>query len=203
VVRNLRASDEDRERTVAELANHLLAGRLTLEEFTDRIELAYTAKLEADLEAVQADLPASAAAQLAQWRTPMRCTAAFFAHVVRRGRMRLRGWTLVGCAFGSVDLDLRDAAFDVAVTRLNVVTIFGNVDIYVPADVNVESGGLALFGSRRHWGADLARPEDPAIRVRAIGLVGTIDTWSIPTGSRGTYGDLMRAATDVHRLRPP
>ena len=38
----MRVSDADRERAVAALREHLLAGRLTLEEFTERVDAART-----------------------------------------------------------------------------------------------------------------------------------------------------------------
>ncbi len=54
----LRAGDADRERTVAALRTHTTAGRLTLEEFSDRAASAYAATTLADLARLTADLPA-------------------------------------------------------------------------------------------------------------------------------------------------
>ena len=39
-----RLSDADREQTVVYLREHLLAGRLTLDEFSDRVEIVYGAR---------------------------------------------------------------------------------------------------------------------------------------------------------------
>src|SRR5260370_8866845 len=55
---SLRVSDADREQTVILLREHLLAGRLTLEEFSERIEAALNAGVRRELAAVQEDLPA-------------------------------------------------------------------------------------------------------------------------------------------------
>ena len=52
-----RVSDADRERTVASLRDDLLAGRLTLEEFSERVELAYRARTGYDLVHAREDLP--------------------------------------------------------------------------------------------------------------------------------------------------
>jgi hypothetical protein len=53
----IRASDEDRERTVSALERHTGAGRLTLDEFAERARLAHDARTLADLAAVVGDLP--------------------------------------------------------------------------------------------------------------------------------------------------
>ena len=53
----IRASDEDRERTVAALERHTGAGRLTLDEFAERARLAHDARTLGDLAAVVGDLP--------------------------------------------------------------------------------------------------------------------------------------------------
>ncbi|MFI7604073.1 DUF1707 domain-containing protein [Micromonospora sp. NPDC049366] len=57
----LRASDDDRHRVVSELQGHTAAGRLTLDEFSDRVGAVWTARTMADLAALTRDLPAPAA----------------------------------------------------------------------------------------------------------------------------------------------
>lgn len=54
-----RAGDEDRERTATALGGHYAAGRLTLEEFQQRLDLAYAAKTLGELDDLMTDLPAS------------------------------------------------------------------------------------------------------------------------------------------------
>jgi hypothetical protein len=53
----IRASDADRDRTAALLREHLAAGRLTPEEFHERLDLAYAAKTLGQLDELMADLP--------------------------------------------------------------------------------------------------------------------------------------------------
>jgi uncharacterized protein DUF1707 len=53
----LRASDEDRERLVAELNEHAVAGRLDTDELEDRLKSAYAARTTAELDALRRDLP--------------------------------------------------------------------------------------------------------------------------------------------------
>ena len=54
----IRASDADRDRTAALLREHHAAGRLSAEEFNERLDQAYAAKTLGDLDQLLADLPA-------------------------------------------------------------------------------------------------------------------------------------------------
>lgn len=54
----IRASDHDRDRTAALLREHHAAGRLTLEEFNERLDKVYAAKTMGELDDLLADLPA-------------------------------------------------------------------------------------------------------------------------------------------------
>jgi Domain of unknown function (DUF1707) len=54
----MRASDADRERTATLLREHHAQGRLTPEEFNDRLDRAFAAKTIGELDALLADLPA-------------------------------------------------------------------------------------------------------------------------------------------------
>jgi uncharacterized protein DUF1707 len=56
----LRASDAERERTATLLRDHAGAGRLTPEELSDRLDVAYAARTVAELDALVADLPPAA-----------------------------------------------------------------------------------------------------------------------------------------------
>ena len=53
----IRASDDDRERTAALLREHHAAGRLTIEEFNERLDKTYAAKTLGDLDELMSDLP--------------------------------------------------------------------------------------------------------------------------------------------------
>jgi hypothetical protein len=55
---DIRASDEDRQRVVAALERHTGAGRLTLDEFAQRVEAVCGARTLDKLAAVVSDLPA-------------------------------------------------------------------------------------------------------------------------------------------------
>jgi DUF1707 SHOCT-like domain/Cell wall-active antibiotics response LiaF, C-terminal len=200
---SLRASDADREQAVAALREHLLAGRLTLEEFSERVDSALRAQVIGELAHLQNDLPEVFPEPAGSRRKPVRFTTAFLGHVVRRGRLRLRRWALAASAFGDLDLDLRDASIDQRRTAVTVLAAFGNVDIYVPEGVNVSISGFTILGHRRDWGRDAVRPDAPAIHVRVIGVAGTIDVWQVRRDLHdSSYSDILHALEDRPRQLP-
>jgi hypothetical protein len=52
-----RASNDDRMRVVAELEQHTAEGRLTLDEFTSRVDQVYRSATHAELAQITGDLP--------------------------------------------------------------------------------------------------------------------------------------------------
>jgi len=54
---DLRIGDAERDATMAQLREHFVAGRLTLEELTERIDLALAAKTQGQIDGLMADLP--------------------------------------------------------------------------------------------------------------------------------------------------
>lgn len=75
----IRASDDDRHRVVDALQRHTEAGRLSLDEFTERVDSAYAARTLADLAAVTRDLPAEPVAASAAPDTGRRDLLVIFA----------------------------------------------------------------------------------------------------------------------------
>jgi len=54
---SLRIGDRERDATAAELREHFANGRLTLEEFNERLDAVFAARTERDLSRITADLP--------------------------------------------------------------------------------------------------------------------------------------------------
>ena len=175
----VRASDADRERAVSALREHTAAGRLTLEEFSQRAETAYAARTFEELEPIGRDLPVDLSAE--RRRGPKRFTAAIFANTVRTGRWRLPRFGFALVLLGDVDLDLRQAELEDTVTTITAIVLLGNIDVYVPEGIEVDFGGLGIFGHRREFGRDVpAVPGTPLVRVRIFSLLGTADLWRVP-----------------------
>jgi hypothetical protein len=199
---SLRVSDAEREQAVVMLREHLLAGRLTLDEFSERVDAALRARVGGDLARVREDLPGAASAVTRPRRRPARFTAALLGHVARRGRFRLRRWTLAASALGDLDLDLREATIDGPRTAVTVLVAFGNADIYVPEGVSVDVTGMTVFGHRREWGRDTGHPDTPAVHVRVVGCFGTVDVWRVPHDMRGSYSEIFRQLEERQRQLP-
>jgi hypothetical protein len=56
---DLRIGDAERDATMAQLRDHFVAGRLTFDELTERIDLALAAKTQGQINGLMADLPRS------------------------------------------------------------------------------------------------------------------------------------------------
>jgi hypothetical protein len=199
---SFRISDAEREQTVISLRDHLLAGRLTLDEFSERVEVALRARFRGELAGVEVDLPEVSSEVARSRRKPARFSAALLGHVVRRGRLRLRGRTVAAAVLGDLDFDLREATIDHPQTAMTVLVAFGNVDVYVPEGVNVDVGGITIFGHRREWGRDVGRPDAPTVHVRALGCFGTVDVWRVPHDMHGDYSDIFRQLEERQRQLP-
>ena len=73
----LRASDDDRRRVVSELERHTADGRLTLDEFSERVGRVYGATTHADLAQITHDLPQAPPAAAAAHPDPRPLLLAF------------------------------------------------------------------------------------------------------------------------------
>jgi class 3 adenylate cyclase len=200
----LRASDSDRDRTVTALREHTAVGRLTLEEFSERVDKATSAVTLAELEEVARDLPAAAPGERPQ-RRAKRFTGVLFSDTERTGRWRLPRFGLALVLFGNADLDLRQAELGGRTVSLTALVLFGNVDVYVPEGVEVDLGGLAVFGHRREHGRDVAPlPGTPLLRVHIFSLFATADLWRVPLswGAR-TFSEVIRAFRREERRELP
>ncbi len=71
---SMRVADADREQLASDLREHMLAGRLTPEEFEERLGRAYAAATRGELDELRSDLPLSAVAlssELAQRKSQL------------------------------------------------------------------------------------------------------------------------------------
>jgi hypothetical protein len=190
---------------VLALREHVAAGRLTLEEFSERTETALAAKTIDELEGIDRDLPRGSGAERPR-RRPKRFTGVFFGVTERTGRWRLPRLGLAFVLFGDADLDLRQAELGGSVSSLTAFVLFGNIDLYVPEGVDVDLGGLTVFGHRREWGRDVQPlPGTPLLRVNVFALFGTADVWRVPlVWARRSLREVIRALeSGEHRELPP
>jgi hypothetical protein len=169
---DLRVSDADRERSVVQLRDHSVAGRLTLEELSERIERAYAARTKGELAEVTADLPAAAVAAAPRAR---RRTFALIGDIERRGRWRLADRMLAVVGIGDLELDLRGAQIDDPEPTITVVSLISDVTVIVPEGVAVEVTGFVLIADRDLDAADSPpHPGAPLVHLRVFGLLGDV-----------------------------
>ena len=62
---SLRASDDDRDRLVDQLQRHAVAGRLSMDEYAERVDRVLVARTRGELAAVVHDLPVESTADAA------------------------------------------------------------------------------------------------------------------------------------------
>jgi hypothetical protein len=74
----MRAGDKDRQRVVEQLGTHFGEGRLTVEEFDDRVVRAHASVYLDELPALTADLPREPEPHRRPTRAPMRAPSAVF-----------------------------------------------------------------------------------------------------------------------------
>jgi hypothetical protein len=102
----IRVSDEERERSVVLLRDAVVSGRLTLEEFSERVGRAQLARTDRDLAELTVDLPAHAPAPAL---VPHAKHRAICSKLVRRGSWEIPERSSWRSLFGTIVLDLREA----------------------------------------------------------------------------------------------
>jgi uncharacterized protein DUF1707 len=198
-----RTSDAEREAAVAHLREATAEGRLTLDEFSQRMEAAYAARTAGELERLTTDLPAPAIQPTRASRRPRHFTIAVFGGVDRKGRWRSARSHWVVSVFGGSDLDFREASLEGGQATIYILDFFGGTDLYVPEGVDVDFNGIGILGGADEHGRDLPpHPGAPLLRVRALSLFGGTDLWRVPSGATGRRKELRRAARAAERDRP-
>ena len=176
------ASDAEREQSVVLLREAVGEGRLTLEEFSERLDLVQAARTDADLADLARDLPARSS-QPATPAVGAEQHRAFCSHLVRGGPWSLPHHSSWRSIFGTIDLDLRQARLDGPETLLEIYNLFGTVTLLVPEGVEVVVRGGGLFASQK-----IEAPQRPVvagaprITIDARGPGGTLH---VRTRARG------------------
>jgi class 3 adenylate cyclase len=208
-----RVADADRDRTVAVLREHVVDGRLTLDEFSERVGTALRASTRGELDAVTADLPALAApespaevelAKSDSTRRGRRWHIAVMSGHDTKGRWRISGKTNAVAVMGGCDLDLRRAEIEGPEVTISAVAFWGGIRITVPEGFDVELRGFSFMGGRSLRLKDVARiPGSPVIIVKGYSVMGGIDVRS--RSSRSSRAAVARAVSEnvlASRRRP-
>jgi hypothetical protein len=172
----IRASDAERDAALERLSAAAGDGRLTLEEFSQRMDRATTAKTRAELDRLVADLPADtgAAGSAVAERGPGRASW----HVSPIGGLSVSGpWrmersVIVVSLIGGADLDLSQAQLAAPEVTLTKVSLLGGVSIAVPPGIRVDASGFSLIGSTSVDAGPEPGPGAPTVHIRAFSLLG-------------------------------
>lgn len=154
VMPEIRATDAEREQTVAHLREATANGQLTLAEFSDRLEAVFAARTRADLMPITADLGVTPAARPPSRRKPLRHVVAVMSSAKQRGRWRADNQIEAVALMGECKIDLREAEMHGEEIDIRATAIMGQITITVPAGVEVEMDGWAIMGSRDEKGAE-------------------------------------------------
>jgi hypothetical protein len=184
-----RASDAERNQVVERLQTAFAEGRLSGDEFDERMRAALTAKTHADLARLLADLPpvAGTASLVAATPPPLigraepgapavHWAVAVMSGTERRGRWLAPPQVNAVAVMGGCELDFRAATLSSQTTTVNVVVIMGGVEITVPPGVRVQWDGVALMGGVHDQVDDRELPANaPVLRVRGFVLMGGVE----------------------------
>lgn len=183
------ASDAEREQTVTRLRDAVGEGRLTLEEFTERIGAVQLARTDQELAALSGDLPA-APVPVAGGEPDM--YRAICSHLVREGPWSLPARSRWRSLFGTIDLDLHQARLSASDSELAIHNVFGTVTVIVPEGLEVVVRGGGLFASQKIESPERApSPGGPRLVIEASGPGGTLHVRSRPP-RRLSLGALLR-----------
>ena len=156
--RELRVSDAEREHVVELLQKAIGLGLLTLEEFTERTDVALASRTRAELNVVLADLPGMTHPEMrvrGQWNRsgrggyvplpgdPMVLTSGCGSSITRNGYWPVPRSMVIRSKWGSgVNLDFTEAVFEHDQLDMRLEVTGGAVTLRLPAAASVGIGDL-------------------------------------------------------------
>ena len=172
----IRASDGDREAAAAWLNEAASDGRLTLGEFSQRLDRAYAARTCGELAPLTADLSA---------RDPVRgpgrlrrVMLGIFWDSRRAGPQPLEDEITAIAVLGDAVIDLRQAKATSTGITIRAYALLNDVDVIVPEGVAVELTGVAVVGDHRN----MATPVPPGtsrfvVKIHGHALLGDVQVF--------------------------
>jgi Domain of unknown function (DUF1707) len=176
------ASDAERESTVEQLRVAHADGRLTMDEMADRSGIAYQARTAAELSRLTSDLPSirpGTALPVTVGDEVRDSFIAVFSGSERKGHWRVPRRSKAVAVFGGIALDLRQAEFSAHDVYLELVVVFGGVEINVPEGVDVHLSGWAAFGGKSA-NVPPARPGAPVLHIHCNIAFGGLEVNAKP-----------------------
>lgn len=182
---SVRASDFDRDQVVELLHAAYAEGRITIEEHSERTELALHARTFEDLTALTDDLlPARITVDTPAAHRPVplgnatdaepeRITAVL-SEVKRVGPWRVRQRYLANVFMGSVHLDLTEAVFDSPVIEVTGTQVVGSVFLRVRPGTVVRDEVTNVLGETSIKNVGEPDPAQPIVVLKLINIMGEV-----------------------------
>ena len=210
-LREMRASDTEREQAVELLRQAAAEGRLTVEELEDRIRGAYAARTRIELDRLIADVSMESISGGQALTAPnadsrvvvregpggSRWVLSIMSGHDRRGRWRIAPKCTVLNVMGGSDIDMCEAELASLETQLNVYSVMGGGEIRVPHGVEVHVSQFAFMGGNDVELGDERPPPTggPVLRVRLVSIMGGS---SVRRGPKQTKAQ-RRKERELHR----
>ena len=144
----IRASDGDREAAAVRLNEAAGDGRLTLQEFSERLDRAYAARTRGELAPLTADLPATG--PVSGPGRLRRVMLGIFWDSRRAGPQPLEDEITAIALLGDAVIDLRGAKATSKEITIRAYALLNDVDVIVPDGIAVELSGVAVVGDNRN-----------------------------------------------------
>jgi hypothetical protein len=183
----VRASDAERDAVVGRLNRAVGEGRLTMDEFSGRLELAYAASTRGDLDPLLRDLPADSGGAVPAVTSGTAVVSGGgqgsdthwnispIGGIRHRGHWRVPRHTVAIGILGGVDVDLGEAELAAPEVMITKVSIIGGVSVRVPPGVRVEVSNFSVLGGRNvNLGGPLA-PNAPVLHIRSFSIIGGVN----------------------------
>jgi len=184
----LRASDRDRDAVLETLAVAASDGRLTLEEYSARVDQALVSRLHGELSELTNDLERPLPARAG---TSDQTMSAVLGSESRRGSWRVPTSLTLKSLLGDCSIELQEAVLSDHRTTIKAHATLGSITIYVPEGIDVRLSGSAILGSKTYELQGAPAPNAPIIEIEAHAFLGSI-TVRAPRGRHR-----IRAAIDA------
>lgn len=184
---DVRASDAERDAVVGRLNQAVGEGRLTMDEFSERLELAYAARTRGELDPLLRDLPVGTGGAVPAITSgtavvsgggqgkDTRWNISPIGGIRHRGRWRVPRHTVAIGVLAGVDVDLSEAELAAPEVVITKVSIIGGVSVRVPPGMRVEVSNFSVLGGRNiNLGGPLA-PNAPVLHIRSFSVIGGVN----------------------------
>lgn len=175
-------SDADRDLVVERLRVACADGRLSLDEFADRVGDVYHARTAAELVRLTGDLPAVPEPTSPGIR-PRRWIVGVFSGARTSGPWRPALPTRAVALLGSCQVDLTGVDLEPE-THIVATAVLGGIEVLVPEGVGVDFGGFAILGGRDDKTTAHRRPGAPIVRVDGYAFLGGVTVRTRPFSGR-------------------